>query len=140
MVTLRTNKTEARYQEFLKQKRDDGCYLCKAPTIREFRFWKIVRNEYPYDKIATVNHILATKRHCDESRLAIVEKEELLQLKKTVINECYDAVIESTHKKKSIPNHFHAQLIEFKQEDADEPQAWISTRALEKSSVVAGDL
>lgn len=140
MITLRTERTEARYRAFLQQNKDSHCYLCRAQIIREFKHWKIVKNEYPYDKIAAVNHIIASKRHCNEERLTKIEKEEWIMLKNSMINECYDTILENTHNKKSIPGHYHLQLIELKLAEI-ETRAWpvlpdvdkneASTRALE---------
>lgn len=32
------------------------------PVIKEFEHWFIIENDFPYDAIATVNHMIFTKR------------------------------------------------------------------------------
>jgi hypothetical protein len=126
---------QAKYEEFLKQKTGDGCYLCAAPPLIKFKFWKIVKNEYPYDKISVVNHMIAPRRHCSEEELTDIEREEWNMLKNSMINECYDMIFENTHKKKSIPGHYHLQLIELQTEEAKE-SSWTSIKMLETTQTL----
>lgn len=114
MITLRSNKTQIIYDKFLNIKSNGKCYLCEAITIYNFKNWKIVANEYPYDKIAKVNHIISTRRHIDEESLTEAEIKEFSKIKKLVIDNNYDMIFENTRKKQSVPGHHHLQLIEIK--------------------------
>jgi hypothetical protein len=86
------------------------CALCVKPMIRSYRYWKMMPNDYPYDKIASVHHMIVPIRHVRESELTKEELGEYRLLKETELQE-YDYILESTIKNKSIPAHFHLHLI-----------------------------
>jgi len=58
-----------------------------------------------------INHILVTKRHTTYQKLNNAEKKEFDSIKANYINENYQMMVEATDRAKSIPNHFHMQLI-----------------------------
>lgn len=93
------------------KKQTNTCYLCAARPKCEFEKWKVVKNEYPYDRIAETNDILTLKRHTDEYKITRVEQKEFGKIKTYYINSRYDMVLENTKKKKSIPDHYHLHLI-----------------------------
>lgn len=39
--------------------------MCEAPTIEEWKYWKIIKNEYPYDLVAEKHDLLVLKEHSD---------------------------------------------------------------------------
>lgn len=89
-----------------------SCPLCDAEPLQQFPHWKIVRNIYPYDKIAKKHDMLVPLRHAREAELTVEESAELDQIKETYVHENYEYMIEATHKRKSIPAHFHLHLID----------------------------
>jgi len=95
--SLRSLETETKYQGFLSRPKEDQCFLCRAKPIIEFEHWKIVENEYPYDGVGTMSHILATKQHKKEEDFTDEEKKELIQIKNK-IKESYDMIIETVAK------------------------------------------
>lgn len=112
MADLRTRKMAQIYKKVLEGRPLGGpCALCKAPALKSFRYWKIIQNEFPWDRIAKVNHLIVPKRHLQEEGLHEKERRELLLIKSTFIGEIYEFIGEATIKKKSIPNHFHLHLI-----------------------------
>ncbi len=111
--TLRTEETEAKYQKL----KDEGglgqeCALCRVGPKNVFTHWKIVPNEFPYDKIAKVHDMLVPLRHTAE--LNEEEKAEFELIKNSYVNEHYRYLLEATNRTKSIPNHFHIHMIEIK--------------------------
>lgn len=91
---------------------DDGCNLCKeATSIKEFKFWRIVDNLFPHDRIAKTNHIIISKRHTIYEELNKLEKKEFEIIKSAYIEKEYEVMLEVTQKKKSIPGHFHIHLM-----------------------------
>jgi len=112
MGSLRTKETDEKYKKHIAEgKLNDGCNLCKAPSIIEFESLRIIDNSFPYDKIATTHHMVISKAHKNEESLSDTEKAELTKLKKGYLNENYEWLFEPLPKKKSIPEHFHLHLI-----------------------------
>ncbi len=106
-----TNKYRARLDEISKE---GNCPLCDESALQLFKYWKIVNNEYPYDLIASVHHMVTPLRHVQEGDLLLEELDELRSLKEGIINSDYDIIMEPTIKGKSIPGHFHLHLIVLK--------------------------
>lgn len=112
MPTLRTAKTEKIYAEHKKNGGlSNGCPLCLESAIKEFKYWRIIDNKFPYDKIAEVHHMITPKRHVAEGSLDEEEKEELYKIKTTYVAKNYDFIIEASPRLKTIPAHFHLHLI-----------------------------
>jgi diadenosine tetraphosphate (Ap4A) HIT family hydrolase len=112
MASLRLPSSTRRYKQYqLKAAKVRGCFLCKKTPRQHFKYWKIVRNSFPYDQIARVHNMLVPHRHVSEQSLNRAELAELRAIKRTFVNERYDYVIESTEKNRSVPDHFHLHLI-----------------------------
>ncbi len=117
--SLRTPSTDTAYQH-IKAKRINegynGCPLCEEVTLQEFEHWRLVANEYPYDRIAEIHHMLIPKAHVDQVGVSSLAWQEYAALKETFISENYGYILETTHKNKSVPRHFHVHLIVVKEE------------------------
>jgi hypothetical protein len=113
MGSLRTKEMEQKYREYKKDGHMDRiCNLCeKAPLVKEFRYWKIVENIFPWDNIAKLQHMLVPKRHIKYDKLNDEEKKEFDELKISYVEQEYEIIAEVTNKKKSIPEHLHIHLI-----------------------------
>ena|SRR3989338_3736717 len=118
MKGVRTKKMYDKYQRYKKTHfKEMACNLCdktKANTLKIFRYWKIVENLFPWDRIIKVHHMIIPKRHATEDKLNSKEKQELEKLKSGYINKNYGIMAEATDRKKSIPGHFHLHLIVLK--------------------------
>ncbi len=112
MSSLRTIESENVFQEYRKtHPQNDGCIICERQGLKDFKFWKIIPNDFPYDKIAETHHMIVPLRHVTEDGLNVEELKELKEIKDTVLHTEYEYIIEATYKKKSIPEHFHLHLI-----------------------------
>jgi diadenosine tetraphosphate (Ap4A) HIT family hydrolase len=112
MKTLRTREGEERYKGLIKNGYfNDGCKLCAKEPLKEFKYWKIVENAFPYDRIAEVHHMVLPKRHAKDLELTEEESQELDEIKYTYIHQSYSYILEATHHTRSIPDHFHLYLI-----------------------------
>ncbi len=112
MGTLRTDEIEKTYAAYRDRgELENDCKLCGKPPLQSFQCWKIVRNDFPYDKIASVHHMFVPLRHVGESELSPEEAEGLRELKKGYLNENYEFIIEAVQRRKTIPDHFHLHLI-----------------------------
>jgi diadenosine tetraphosphate (Ap4A) HIT family hydrolase len=117
MGTLRAPETWQKYQDAIANGTlEKGCVLCDKTPVVEFKFWKIIMNDFPYDRIAEVHHMLVPIRHVTEEGLSKEEHQELLRLKKSELNREYQYLLEATPSTKSIPGHFHIHLIVKKEE------------------------
>ena len=104
MPSLRTRATKEKYQEFLRVKPiDDSCPLCNKVAIKEYGYWKLTVNDFPYDEIAKVHHMLLPIRHTSEKELSEEELNEFRTIKDSMMNTGYDIIIESTKRSLSIP-------------------------------------
>lgn len=112
---LRTEKTALAYQKWGSDNLSfEGCVLCQKPTIKDFTHWRLVPNDFPYDKIADKHDLLITKAHKTEAGLTSEEREELIHLKQTELNDTYEYILEPLLSLKSIPDHFHLHLTTIK--------------------------
>ncbi len=112
MGNLRTRETSQKYTDYrIQGGLDGGCRLCDAQAVKEYRFWKVSINNFPYDRIAEVHHMLLPIRHTDEAGLTEEERQELLAIKDGYVQHHYEFMIEASQKHKSIPAHFHLHLI-----------------------------
>lgn len=116
MGTLRTEESHQKYLKLIAEGiLKNGCNLCKAPSIKDFEYWRIIDNKFPYDLIASVSHMIIPKRHTIEINLTNEEKKELEIIKSTYIQQNYELLLLQTNRGSSIPGHFHTHLITLKE-------------------------
>lgn len=116
-INLRKPKTEKKYEklEAFRENHKLKCPLCKAKNIKKFKYWKIIKNDFPYDRIASRHDMLVPIRHATEEKLNRKEQAEYKKIKETYLEESsYDYFLEVSQKGKSIPSHFHMHLIVLK--------------------------
>jgi len=108
---FRTKELADRYAAYRENGGLDGpCVLCAAESIEEFTYWRIIPNEFPYDRVAAVHHMIVPKRHITDSEFSEDERNELMSIKHTRLQD-YQYLLETTHVTKSVPAHFHLHLI-----------------------------
>lgn len=113
--SLRKPESHARYLEFVRSGKLPKCYLCEAKPIREYKHWKIIENQFPYDAVAETTNMVAPKRHIKETELTWKELKELSEIKEDLHAE-YDMIVENAHKNKLIPGHYHLHLLTLKEQ------------------------
>jgi len=113
MRTLRTEASQQRYDAAMAMRPEGSpCPLCVAEPLREFEHWKIIPNDYPYDRVADVHHMLVSLRHVPEGELSAEEMRELREIKlEAHLSDDYDCIIEAAEGRQSIPAHFHLHLV-----------------------------
>lgn len=112
MASLRTERTESRYQKLLQAGHlEQQCRLCDGILVKEFKYWKVIQNRFPYDLIADVHHMIIPKRHVKEIDLTMEERKEYEEIKRNYIDRKYQYILEATNKSKSIAEHLHLHLI-----------------------------
>lgn len=120
---LRTKETMERYMRVMKERKEKGIKSTHfidydRILVKEFKYWVIVENEFPYDAVATTSHMISTKREIslDWKMLNKEEKNEFEEIKNTYLVEHYDAIWENLPKGQTVPGHFHLHLIVLKRE------------------------
>ncbi len=108
-MLLRTDEMEDKYRDYRAQMKDVACFLCTAKPLKEFKYWKILLNNFPYDKIAETHHMIMPLRHVIDREITKEEWQELLDIRAGYIEENYDFILDAVTK--SIPLHFHLHLI-----------------------------
>lgn len=117
MAELRTKKSQEIYANYRKNGGLSGdCKLCLAEPVREFAHWKIIRNAFPYDKIANQHDMVITKRCVQEGKITTEEWAEFKDIKEELMQSNYDFIMEPTYAKKTIPGHFHLHLVVIRDE------------------------
>ena len=112
MNIFRSDACEKRYQEYLTTgTANEVCALCIKKTIERFAYWRVVKNDFPYDRIAQEHNMLIPLRHTTEEDLTKEEQEELLVIKREYVHPNYDYILESAYKNKTIPKHHHLHLV-----------------------------
>ncbi len=115
MKQLRSAKYYEAYEKLKLERKDpDHCFLCSAKAIQEFKHWRILLNDFPYDVIASTHHLIVPRVHKTEHLLTEEERVELIHLKETVLDNVYEFVFETLPSQKSIPKHFHLHLVVIK--------------------------
>lgn len=118
LPTLRTRKTENKYRKHREKMDLNKCPLCNKKSIKIFKYWKIMKNDFPYDRIAKIHDLLVPKRHEIEDKLTRKELEELKSIKDNYVNgknmHKYNFIMEVAKLEKTIPSHFHLHLLGLK--------------------------
>lgn len=114
-TTLRSEENERRYGEFIASGGLRECPLCRLAPIRTFTHWKIVENEYPYDLVVELHHMLVPLRHVTDGELTDEELREFAELKHDVVlHDTYQYFMEAARPTQSVPAHFHVHLVVMK--------------------------
>ena len=128
---MRTKETMKKYFDYLAEiakkelnndKEEDPFKDIEKRAIKKFKYWILVKNNFPYDAIAEISHLLFTRRKVpfDWELLTTEERNELIELKKTYLKENYDTIIENLPSIQTVPGHFHLQLLKLKRIPVEE--------------------
>jgi hypothetical protein len=117
-ILLRTEETAKQYRDFIANRATPECPLCTSPEVlHDYDNWILVRNKFPYDRYFEKSDMLITKRHITDAQLNDMELAELQRLKHDVLYINYDSIIEHFPEQKSIPEHVHYHLVQYKRVD-----------------------
>lgn len=109
---LRTPET---FEEYRNKKAEDECFICNSRPIRNFNYWKIIKNDFSYDAVAETHHMLVPKGHCGTVRGADILEDERTSILNTLEKEqSYDSIIVNFKKAKSFQSHLHYHLVKWK--------------------------
>lgn len=119
-ILLRKEETAKRYDEFVANRKSDDCLLCNSDEVfKEYDSWVVMHNKFPYDRYFAKSDMLVTKRHITDGQLNDMELAELQRLKHDALYIDYDSIIEHFPEQKSIPEHVHYHLVQYKRADGE---------------------
>ena len=121
-ITLRREETEAKYQEWLKVPLKQKCCFCRELSYKvakkktaikiEWKYWALMYNQFPYDKVYETHDLLFCKRHVDWGDLTVKEITEYNQIMKE-LRPLYHQLVENIGSRISQPSHYHIHLCKF---------------------------
>jgi diadenosine tetraphosphate (Ap4A) HIT family hydrolase len=110
-VSLRSEKDE---EDYIKKKKNGRTKaLIDEPRIKEWHYWALINNAYPYNLAYKTHHMLIPKREASQEELSEQEKAEL----ELILNELsgdYDCRLINFRRKQSVLHHFHIHLLVYK--------------------------
>ncbi len=110
--SLRTRATEATYQQAKQDKTLRP--LEEEPRLKEWKYWFLIENRFPYDDVFETSHMLVISREVGAIYdLTLMENHELLQIRRT-LKENYDAIMDNLPHKRSVATRYHIHLVKFK--------------------------
>ena len=116
-ITLRTDKVQKKYMEYLATPKSKECCFCRerdSDSIikRKYKYWLLMHNEYPYDKVYRQHDLLSSKRHVGWGDLTVNEIAEY-NIIRDELREKYEQTIENLGAASSQRGHFHIHYFNF---------------------------
>ena len=89
--------------------------LTAEKIIKEFEFWVIIENRFPYDNMADTNHLLISKKPLETlSEASEATRKEYEEVVESVAKEgFYDARIENFPKVTTVKSQHHIHLVKW---------------------------
>jgi hypothetical protein len=90
--------------------------------IFQSKYWFIMENDFPYDSISDVNHMIVPKRSFpfNWNLLNNEERSEFQDLREGYIKDNYDVIYENLPSGQTQPGRFHLHLLKLKRTSVDE--------------------
>lgn len=113
-MSMRTEEGEQKYD--IAKKRADLVKLFDEEPVLDFKYWRIVENRFPHDRITTINHMIVLKRECRS--ILFIKPMEWVELLRVVIevSSDYDTFTFNFPTMSSVKNIPHAHLYILKEE------------------------
>ena len=114
MITFRSPEMDKKYNDWKEaggHKENDGCLFCSMKrATKEYKYWIITKNDFPYDRYFRICDMLSPRRHVATlEELTVEEHLEYLKLRKELSID-YNVLLENFGDTKTI-SHFHVHLL-----------------------------
>lgn len=110
LKTLRTDATEQRYQEAKKAGLTQP--LIDVPALMEWKYWKLIKNDFPHDLIHSDHDLLIPLRVFSSLKeMNLQEATELYHLLSSELANNYDTIKINYPRQQTVLNHFHIHLV-----------------------------
>lgn len=109
-------RSDEMHDRYLAAEKDPNFYET-VPSMKEWQYWRIIENQFPYDTIASVHHILIPKREfqtvdeANEDETVEIADEIFDWIKK---ESHYDMILENLPHQQSQPQRLHYHLLKLK--------------------------
>jgi len=111
----RTREMEQAYQDFKQTPESKICPFCsKQMLVKEYKYWILLENRFPYSMKWKVCDMLAPRRHTKLSKLSLCEIGELITIAFSGDLKGYDCFQLNANGTSSISEHDHLQLLKGK--------------------------
>jgi diadenosine tetraphosphate (Ap4A) HIT family hydrolase len=109
---LRSEECIKLYKENYKE----GVSLLSLPCIKQWNYWRLIKNDYPYDKIAESHYLLIPlSGFAEDEEMNNDERKELFSIKNELSEtKTFDAIFENLKHDRSIQTFYHLHCIKFK--------------------------
>jgi diadenosine tetraphosphate (Ap4A) HIT family hydrolase len=110
--TLRKQESEERYM----QHKDSGLTkpLELEPSLKQWTYWRLINNRYPYDSVFEVHHMLIPSRSVSSDReLTAAEKAELENILHNFVEQNYHIYFVNTRQRRSNHSMYHIHVARF---------------------------
>lgn len=105
----RTNKTQKKYDLY---KATIPVPFQANPVLREWQYWKLVDNMFPYDNLFRIHHLLIPKQPVAKFRdLSEQEKKEYNDILNFLEPYGYDSYFINMPHRRTVPTHWHCHLV-----------------------------
>lgn len=122
MHNPRSETVSHEYEKFKARKLSEGAdlhtfTLADETIVREFNYWLIIENRFPYDNMTSLNHLLIPRRpFADFTEATEEELAEHRSIRNQLATEgLYDAVVENFPHAKSVTRYAHLHLVRWKE-------------------------
>lgn len=113
---LRSEDLAKRYKIRKKEEGARQLDLRSLKMVWTFKYWLVVENEFPYDKIAERHHILVPRFEVQEYiwKLNAESQKELTEIRKWAEGMGYDVLMENLPRNRTIKGQFHMHLLRYR--------------------------
>ena len=90
--------------------------LLDLPHVKDWKYWVLVENEFPYDKISVRHSLLVPRRHfTEDENMSSDERQELFFIKAEFkMSKEFDAILENIKHNRTVPDIYHIHCFKFK--------------------------
>lgn len=111
-MSLRTQAGELRYQDAKNRKALEP--LSQVEPIKEWKYWKLIPNQYPYDMAFRRHNMLVPKRqYADRGQMHFIEWQELQIIIRDYIEKHYDVLFDNMQKRRSNTTIYHVHVANY---------------------------
>ena len=112
-TALRSPKT---FERYLAKPKEDGCFICKAEAVEEYKHWKIIWNDYPYDAVASRHYMLVPIKHVPTRSTVSQDARKELESIMAQLEDSkrYDSILENFHTARTNTEHFHFHILKWR--------------------------
>lgn len=110
---LRSKECIEKYKARKIERKGEEVDLMDIPSSKEWKYWRLVVNEFPYDLITSKHDMIVPKRKfANFDDMNRWEEWELADIKKELADD-YDGFLESTISHRTVVSHYHLHCMKF---------------------------